>query len=77
MNAGGKSDGSIVPAKRTNNVGAEPIAESAEGSDPAKRNVSESDVLRTPSRDKRRSFGLTGVRETARAKPELPSSLSR
>ena len=72
MNADGKSDGPIVPSTQANNADAESAAESVEGRDsPAKRNASENDLHRTPSRIKRRSLGLAGVRETARTQPEL------
>ncbi len=71
MNADGNSDGSIVPSTRANKAGTEPAAESVEERDTAKRNVSESDRPRTPSRKKRRSLGLAGVRESARTQPEL------
>ncbi len=67
----GKSDGSIVPANPTNKDGAEPSAESAEERDPAKRNVDQSALHRTPSRTKRRSRGLAGVREAARKDSRL------
>ena len=63
MHAMGKSDGSIVPANPTNKDGAEPSAESAEERGPAKRNVDQPTLHRTPSRTKRRSRGLAGVRE--------------
>ena len=62
----GKSDGSIVPANPTNNDGTEPSAESAEERGPVKRNVDQPALHRTPSRTKRRSRGLAGVREAAR-----------
>ncbi len=62
----GKSDGSIVPANPTNNDGTEPSAESAEERGPAKRNADQTALHRTPSRTKRRSRGLAGVREAAR-----------
>jgi hypothetical protein len=64
----GKSDGSVVPAKPTNNDGTEPLAESAEERGPAKRNVDQSALHRTPSRTKRRSRGLAGVREAFHAR---------
>ena len=72
MNADGKSDGPVVPSTQTNNTGTEPVAESAEGRDsPAERNVEPSDLPRSPKRKRNRSLGLAGVRETARAQPEL------
>ena len=66
MHADGKSDGSVVPANPANNGGAEASAESAEERDPAKRNAEQAALHRTPSRDRRRSRGLGGVREAAR-----------
>ena len=71
MYALGKSDGSIVPAKRANNGGAEPLAESVEERDPAKRNANHSALQRTRSRATRRSRGLAGVREAARKDSSL------
>lgn len=62
----GKSDGSVVPARSANDGGTEPPAESAEERDPAERNVGRADSPRTPSRAKRESRGLDGVREAAR-----------
>jgi RNA-directed DNA polymerase len=66
MNANGESDGRVVPTNPANNGEAESPAESAEGRRPAKRNTDQSNLSRTPSRIKRRSSGLTGVREAAR-----------
>ena len=71
MNAAGKSDESVVPPTQVNNAGTEPAAESVEGRDSAKRNAEQADLHRTPKRNKRRSLGLSGVRMTARAQPEL------
>ena len=71
MNADGKSDEFVVPTTRANNAEADSVAESVEERNSAKKNVGESDLVRAPKRNKRRSFGLAGVRETARAKPEL------
>lgn len=71
MNADGKSHGSVVPSTRANNAGTEPAAESVEERGPAKRNADTSELHRTPKRKKRGSLGLDGVRETARAQPEL------
>ena len=71
MNAKGKSDGSIVPVNPANNGGAEPPAEPAEERLPAKRNTKQSNLVRTPSRKKRRSSGLFGVREAARTSRDL------
>ncbi len=71
VNAVGKSDGSVVPANPANKGGAEPPAESAEERDPAKRNAEPDALHRTPSRVKRRSRGLAGVREAARKDGQL------
>ncbi len=71
MNAAGKSDGFVVPSTRANKAGTEPAAESVEERSPAKRNVDQTDLPRAPKRNKRKSLGLAGVRETARARPEL------
>ena len=71
MNADRKSDESIVPSTRANKFGAEPDAELAEERDSAEMNTSQADRPRTSRRKKRRSFGLQGVREAARAKPKL------
>ena len=71
MNAGGKSDESVVPPTQVNKAGTEPAAEPVEGRDSAKRNAEQADLHRTPRRDKRRSLGLPGVRLTARAQPKL------
>lgn len=65
-NAAGKSDGLIVPAKSANKGAAEASTESAEESNPTKRNADEADLRRTPSRKERKSRGLFGVREAAR-----------
>ena len=66
MNADGKSDESIVPAKLANNGGTEPSTEPVEERGSTKRNDGQSALHRTPSRTKRRSRGLHGVREAAR-----------
>lgn len=71
MNADGKSDESVVPTNSTNNGGAEPPAESAEGRLSAKRNTRPSNLARTPSRKKRRSSGLPGVRVAAQQSRDL------
>jgi len=65
MNADGKSDESLVPAKLANNGGAKPSAELAEGRDSTKRNAGRAALSRTPSRTKHKSRGLHGVREAA------------
>ena len=69
--AAGKSDGFVVPAKRANSDGAEPSAEPVEERNPAKRNAEQAALHRTPSRVKRRSCGLSGVREAARKDGKL------
>ena len=65
MNAGGKSDGSVLPSNPANKGGTEPPEESAEGRLSANRNTKPSNLARTPSRKKRRSRGLLGVRDAA------------
>lgn len=64
--AGEKSDGVVVPAKSANNDATEASAESMEERTPAERNAEQADSDRTPSRSKRESHGLPGVREAAR-----------
>ena len=64
VHAGGESDGSVVPAKRPNNV-ERSAAEGVEGSDSAKGNTAEAHTHRTQGRE-RVSQGLGGVREAAR-----------
>ena len=71
MNADRKSDDSIVPATSANNGAAEAPAESAEERDSAKRNAQQAALHRTPSRIKRKSRGLHGVREAARKGPTI------
>jgi RNA-directed DNA polymerase len=66
MHVTGESDGSVVPAKPVNNDDSESSAESAEGRLPANGNTVQAASPRTPSRDKRESRGLHGVREAAR-----------
>ncbi len=63
MNADGKSDGFVVPAKPANKDATEASAESAEERDPAKRNAQEAVRSRTQSRKDDRSRGLPSVRE--------------
>ncbi len=65
MNADGKSDESIVPAKRANKDRTERSAESVEESDSTKRNAAQAALPRTQGRFKRKSRGLHGVREAA------------
>ena len=71
MNANGKSDGRIVPLNPANRGDAEAPAESAKERRPARRNTDSSNLDRTPSRKRRRSSGLHGVRETARTSRDL------
>ncbi len=60
-----------TPTNPANNSGTEPPAESAEERDPAKRNAEQAALHRTQSRVKRRSRGLSGVREAARKDGQL------
>jgi RNA-directed DNA polymerase len=71
MNADGKSDGCVVPMKPANKGGTEPLAESAEGRRPARRNTRQPNLDRTPKPEHRRSRGLLGVREAAGKSREL------
>ncbi len=71
MNADGKSDGFVVPAKPANKDATEASAESAEERDPAKRNAQEAVLSRTQSRKVDRSRGLPSVREAARKDSQL------
>jgi len=71
MNANRKSDGFVVPATTANKGAAEAPAEPSEERDPAKRNAKQSALCRTPSRIKRKSRGLQGVREAARKDSKL------
>ena len=71
MNADGNSDESIVPSTQANNTDTESVAESVEERNSAERNTDQHDLPRTPSRNKRRSLGLAGVREAARNNREL------
>ncbi len=61
----GESDESIVPSTSTNKGATEASAEPIEERDSANRNAMQPASLRTPSRDKRESRGLHGVREAA------------
>ena len=63
MNANRKSDEFLVSATPANNGVAETPAESVEERDSAKRNTAQAALSRTPSRTKRKSRGLYGVRE--------------
>ena len=69
VHATGESDGAIVPMKRTNNASqaTEPVEERA----PAKGSATRLTGSRTPSRTKRPSAGLEGVRAAARCDREL------
>ena len=71
MNAGGKSDGRVVPLNPTNKGGTEPPAESAEERRPAGRNTDSSNLDRTQKPERRRSRGLLGVREAAACSRDL------
>ena len=66
MNANGKSDEPIVPASLPNKGSAELPAEPSEESGSTERNTEQAALPRTPSRIKRKSRGLGGVREAAR-----------
>ena len=66
MNADRKSDESVVPATSANKGAADAPAELAEERDSAKRNAEQDALHRTPSRTRRKSCGLLGVREAAR-----------
>lgn len=71
MNADGKSDEFVVPSTQANKAGPEPAAESVEGRNSAKRNAGTSSPDRAQKRNNRGSHGLAGVREAARAHPQL------
>lgn len=71
MNVSGESDGRVVPSNPANKGEAESPAEPAEERRPAKRNTDSSNLDRTPSRNKRRSSGLVGVRVAAREDRDL------
>ena len=75
MNADGKSDGFILPAKPANNDAPDASAELVEERDPTKRNAEQYNLCRTQSRIQRRSRGLSGVRQAAR-KEQAPEVLS-
>ena len=66
MNANRKSDGPILSATSVNKDAAEASAESTEGRGSTKGNAEQAASRRTPSRTKRKSRGLHGVREAAR-----------
>ena len=69
--AGGKSDEPLVPATSANNGVAEAVAEPNEERGSAERNAQRAALPRTPSRTKRKSRGLYGVREAARKDSQL------
>ena len=71
MNADRNSDEFVVPATSANNEAAEASAESGEERDSTKRNVEQTDMLRTQGRVQNMSFGLLGVREAARKDSHL------
>jgi group II intron reverse transcriptase/maturase len=71
MNANRNSDESIVPAKSVNNDMAEMSAEPMEERGSTERNDVQAALSRTPSRIKRKSSGLHGVREAARKDSRL------
>jgi len=71
MNADRKSDEFVVPATSTNNDATEASAEPTEERSSAKRNDEQAGLSRTPSRNKRKSTGLLGVREAARKDSKL------
>lgn len=65
MNDDGKSDGAMVPTKRSNED-ARAFEEIVEGRAPTKGNVSETAARRTQRRDQRATDGLARVREASR-----------
>ena len=71
MNANGKSDGSVVPAKPTNNDAPEASAELAEERDSTKRNAEQPASDRTQCRTNPRPRGLHGARVVARKDSQL------
>ena len=71
MHATGESDGDVVPTKPVNNVDADSTAESVEERSPANGNAQQTALHRTQGREKRRSCGLSGVREAARRSSTL------
>ncbi len=72
MNARGKSDERIVPLTSANNDGVTaPSAESIEERRSARRNIGSSNLDRTLKPERRRSRGLTGVREAAQRSRQL------
>jgi group II intron reverse transcriptase/maturase len=71
MHVNGESDESILLSTSANKDAAEAPAESIEGRDSANRNAVQAASPRTPSRAKRESRGLHGVREAARQSRSL------
>lgn len=69
--ANGESDESILPSTLANNDVTEASTESVEERDSANGNAEQTALHRTPSRVKRRSRGLPGVREAARQSNSL------
>lgn len=65
MRVDGKSDGSVVPAKQSNNAEG-PAAEAVEGRDPIKGNTGKQNASRTQSRTNAHS-ALERVRKAAKA----------
>jgi len=66
MNASRKSDEPVVPTTLANKDAADASAEPVEERGSTERNAEQAASRRTPSREKRESRGLTGVREAAR-----------
>ena len=66
MIVSGQSDESVVPSKLVNKDETESSAESVEGRLSANGNAQQTASSRTPSRVKRETRGLEGVREAAR-----------
>jgi group II intron reverse transcriptase/maturase len=77
MHVAEKSDGPVLPKKRTNDVGPPPTEESVEGRGPTEENAEQLLLDRTQRRDSDgqpfvpRSRGLLGVREAARKDGKL------
>ena len=71
MNANRKTDEPVVPATSANNDTTEVSAESIEERGSTKRNAEQPTSRRTPGRNKRKSRGLSGVREAARKDSSL------
>lgn len=70
MHGRGKSDGSIVPTKRSNNT-PQGAAEAVEGRDPAKGNTPQQNASRTQSRTHDAPSALERVRQAARSDKTL------